>query len=389
MKTLSIFPFYGGKARMASLICDMLNYDDSDTYIEMFGGGCRTLLNKPRHNKEIYIDTSDGLCSVVSVLSNKATAKMFIDELLKTEYSKAEFDNARETLNLVENDFEELKEQSLYSEMKKLMVHYGLVSANATKKHCNKKMIDDNIKKQLATLIENETPDKRKRIYDMIENKYDEYEKVYQSGAYVSITEDEIEKAVATYIVYMQSRSAMGEVWSSAKFKSTDDYHKRILNLYECAERLEGVKALPINSTWLLQGNSKKGDFELTTMAEKLNDPRVMMYCDPSYIDPKNEAKWLKGINWEVEPCLSDVVEKNPKNLGKTYCTSFNYKDHENFLRTIYNSKCKILVSNYDLILYNKYLSPTNGWKKHVFYTTTSAGGKKGSAREEILWYNY
>ncbi len=46
-KTLSAFNYYGGKARMAPLICDLLDYDTTDIYIEPFGGGARTLLNKP------------------------------------------------------------------------------------------------------------------------------------------------------------------------------------------------------------------------------------------------------------------------------------------------------------------------------------------------------
>ena len=53
---LSIVPYYGGKAKMASFIADMLEYKDTSLYIEPFGGGCRTLLNKPRHEKEIYND---------------------------------------------------------------------------------------------------------------------------------------------------------------------------------------------------------------------------------------------------------------------------------------------------------------------------------------------
>ena len=68
---------------------------------------------------------------------------------------------------------------------------------------------------------------------------------------------------------------------------------------------------------------------------------------------------------------------------------SFDYEDQENFLSCIFNAKCKIMVSNYDLILYNKYLTPDNNWRRIEFETTTSVGGKKANDRTEVLWYNY
>ena len=59
-KVLSPFPYYGGKARMCGRICSLLDYDTTELYIEPFGGGCRTLLNKRRHAEEIYNDFSYG-----------------------------------------------------------------------------------------------------------------------------------------------------------------------------------------------------------------------------------------------------------------------------------------------------------------------------------------
>ena len=52
-------------------------------------------------------------------------------------------------------------------------------------------------------------------------------------------------------------------------------------------------------------------------------DPNVMMYCDPSYIDPKHEQELLEGIDWEKEDCLSDAIkakykDKQPKTLARS-----------------------------------------------------------------------
>ena len=118
------------------------------------------------------------------------------------------------------------------------------------------------------------------------------------------------------------------------------------------------------------------------------------MYCDPSYISVESEAKMLEGIDVENTDSLSDAIkqkygDKMPKNLGKIYSRSFGYDEQEKFLRYIQNAKCRILVSNYDLVLYNKYLNPDNGWRREEFVTTTGVGSKANNTRIEVIWYNY
>ena len=96
----------------------------------------------------------------------------------------------------------------------------------------------------------------------------------------------------------------------------------------------------------------------------------------------------LDGIDVANEKCLSDAIKANPKNLGEVYASSFSYADQEAFLRCVCGAKCKIIISNYDLILYNKYLTPDRGWRKITYDTTTSVGGRSGK-RTEVLWLNY
>ena len=69
----------------------------------------------------------------------------------------------------------------------------------------------------------------------------------------------------------------------------------------------------------------------------------VMLYLDPSYLD----------INEEY------------KNLGEIYKCSYDYIEHEKLLKELTqpDTKAKILISNYNVDLYNNYLS---GWKRHI-----------------------
>ena len=89
------------------------------------------------------------------------------------------------------------------------------------------------------------------------------------------------------------------------------------------------------------------------------------MYLDPSYLDPEEE-----------------------KNLGEVYHTSYNYQMHEQLLREItsIDTQAKILISNYDVPLYNQYLC---NWQRIEYETYTSVGSRKGNRRLEVLWKNY
>ncbi len=134
---------------------------------------------------------------------------------------------------------------------------------------------------------------------------------------------------------------------------------------------------------------------DFSTLAGWMNDPRVMMYCDPSYIAVKDEEELLKGIDIDGVDSLSDAIrekykdKRTPKNLGRSYARSFSYEEQEKFVRCIQTARCRVLVSNYDLILYNKYLNENTGWRKETFETFTGAGSKKNSKRTEAIWYNY
>ena len=75
---LSAFPYYGGKAALAPIICEMLYYAHTDIFIESFGGGAHALLNKPRHLVEIYNDASEGLCAFMCCMSDPEKARKVV-----------------------------------------------------------------------------------------------------------------------------------------------------------------------------------------------------------------------------------------------------------------------------------------------------------------------
>ncbi|WP_101909250.1 DNA adenine methylase [Marasmitruncus massiliensis] len=435
-RPLSIMPYYGGKARMAAFIAERLNYDDTTIYIEPFGGACRTLLNKPRHQLEIYNDLDEGLYAIMSALSNPQTAKDFIYRLMDTEYSEEQFlkskknydhaqynleQQARENIknfliknNIVspwavnkttdflleqfidynENSEEEIEPESTYNNDTNNKAH-----SKATDKWMlnllNEVNKDVKLKNELISLLAN-----YKTIYDhKVEQGYIERSRdVIRDAA-----DSDMNLAVDTYITFMQSRDAMGQTFSHEKFKSNMQYHKQVAKLFKCAERMENVLIYEMDAMDFFRqilGINRDQTAEVADSSDAIklpwiHDPQVMVYADPSYINPRSERELLEGIDWKSVDSLSGAIKKKyenkkvPANLGKLYTTSFNYDDHEEFLKCIYDASCKIMVSNYDLILYNKYLNEDNGWRRIEFPTKTSVGGKAGNDRLEVLWYNY
>ena len=85
-ETISPFPYYGGKARMAEFIAERLDYDNTNTYVEPFGGAARVLLNKPRHDIEIYNDYSTCLTTFFEVMADEEKTEELI-ALLLDEYN--------------------------------------------------------------------------------------------------------------------------------------------------------------------------------------------------------------------------------------------------------------------------------------------------------------
>lgn len=132
-----------------------------------------------------------------------------------------------------------------------------------------------------------------------------------------------MELAIATYVVFQQSRDGRGQVWSKEKFKTNDQYKRQIVKLFDCAERLEGVEIYQIDAIdffrkfQILDGGlpNEKINPNLLTINSWLNNPRVMMYCDSSYIRVDSERDLLEEIDVDSTPCLADAIKQ--KYAGK------------------------------------------------------------------------
>lgn len=399
MKTRSIIGYYGGKSTMSNFIAERLDYKHSHTYIEMFGGGARVLLNKPRHANEIYSDYGSALTKLMQVMADEKQSREFIYRLRDTECSIQEFERAKRIVDFVDSDPLEYYAVAMQNELKRLFIKYGILPPASTKRDLNKLLKANAEPVQLkqhtqkaGALFSQEELSYLKRLY----LRYDYLKGMLEEDGFLKRNQDlglenaltDIDIAVAAYVVYNQSRDNMGQYWSKDKFRSNEAYYNRMGNLYECAERMQGINVFQLDAMIFFDKTyySESGD----RVSQWLEDDGIMMYADPSYISPVHEAQILKDIDWEHADCISRELAKHPKDLGKVvYAKSFSYIQQEDFLRSIVNAKCKMMISNYDLILYNKYLNEETGWRKIYFETTTTVGNKKDNKRVECLWYNY
>lgn len=414
---------------MAHFIADRLNYDDTDVFVTPFGGMCRVLLNKPRHSLECYNDFSSGLTALMQILSNSDRAAELIHSLEdETDHSQETFDKQKAIFDNAETDLEEqekaklcrllidkkivspvlmndlleeilwqsyeLAEETINPKREKLILKHKTTKAIQASMDKLQKALKGNreFQKDLRDILANWI-----RLYQLKE-KQGFLERPADMGEYVS----DMDLAIATYVVFQQSRDGMGQVWSREKFKTNAQYRKQIVKLFDCAERLEGVQVFQIDAIDFFREFAfidvntpdEEIDPNFLMLNEWINNPRVMMYCDPSYISVESEARLLEGIDTAHTDCLSDAIKEKysdrmPKNLGEIYAKSFGYDDQEKFLRCIQQARCRIMVSNYDLVLYDKYLNESTGWRREVFETTTGVGSKKDNRRTEVIWYNY
>ncbi len=416
---------------MAHFIADRLNYDDSDIFVTPFGGMCRVLLNKPRHKVECYNDFSSGLTALMRILSDPDKAITFIHRLEdETTYSEEEFIKQKAIFDYAEKDYErrewEILRRMLIDEDREIVDRYHVNElldkiTYETLHPALPKSRKKEARRQAIRKVSEDTKAAFEKWRQQLRDDEDfrnEFELHLNNWAVTHIAKkeqgtieratdidtdvDEMDLAIATYVVFQQSRDGMGQAWSADKFKTNDQYRKQIVKLFDCAERLEGVEVFQIDAIdffrkmMFVDVNTSLGEVppQFQVLNEWINNPRVMMYCDPSYISVESEKKLLKDIDVDTTYCLSDAIKKKygnrmPKNLGKVYAMSFGYDDQEKFLRCIQKAKCRILVSNYDLQLYNKYLNEETGWHREEFHTTTGVGSKKDNKRVEVIWYNY
>ncbi|QCJ47236.1 DNA adenine methylase [Haloprofundus sp. MHR1] len=80
----AVFPYPGGKSRLASWILEYL--PEHRTYVEVFGGAAGVLVNKPRSKVEVYNDLDADLVQFFEVLRDRSDE--LIEWLNQTPYSR-------------------------------------------------------------------------------------------------------------------------------------------------------------------------------------------------------------------------------------------------------------------------------------------------------------
>ena len=291
---LTLFSYFGGKARFCKEITELLDYDHTDIYIEPFGGAASVLLNKPTHGTEVYSDVSRGLVALMTYLSDPDKAPELIDCLYDTVYSVDCFNECMEYRNSVDDNYlserqkiERRKQKELFKKILGRIKKSGQLTqlkqlSGEEQFEFIKKLIGD---KQAPLLSEEEIA-----IINLLDiDSFDINENIG-----VIEEPDPLKLAVSTYVVYSMSRDGMGTAFSSSKFASSEAYYKQIDRLYRVAERLNGVQVIGAVSalTYLLENSY-------------LDDPRAMFYIDAPYLSADEDEKNL-GICYKGQMELSD-----------------------------------------------------------------------------------
>lgn len=412
-KVLSPFPYYGGKAKMSGLICSLLDYDNTNIYIEPYGGGCRTLLNKQRHEQEVYNDFGYGLTTFMSVMTDRDKTEELIERLLAEKPSRELFRQLvvdrmaiEDSLNTSTNEevsalamesfrkyhhtlFKKLRgavqaeqydriiailaeimnckefeldalEWLRYEHYGKLYRDFWKIVKNTYNEVYEQALEDFTIKWNEIIAMEEPT----QSIQKLYESHKEQYARQCASNSlndYICDTLNSNEKGTTVrdidiafniFQLYYCSRDGMGVVWSEEKNRNIELYYKAVRNLRNVSERMKNVVITQCDA--------------LDLVRQYRGNENVMLYLDPSYLKPEDEKQ----------------------NLGKVYRMSYGYEAHEKLLREIVSpeTRAKILISNYDVELYNRYLCD---WKKTYYKTFTGVGSKKGNRRIEVLWQNY
>lgn len=417
---LSPFSFYGGKAKMAPLICQMLDYDKK-IYVEPFGGACRVLLNKPRHKEEVYNDFGAGLYFFFYCMSKPEQAKKVISALYDIVPSEEVFYENRDYKIIHETELTD------YMRLQFKQFVYGCNRKYHNKElsrlhgHITKKeypQIIDIGQQILANNIIQNTNERRLFLHYMEQyQKYwetvkAEYEETYRLAeeAFEETWEqnekwidEEVRKNKKRYkhnVCHTGALQSIEEYTSDTLISNGADSTKsfgvgdRILNPVDMAVATFVSYYMSRDGMGLNYSKEKCNSLEayyrqllkLEEIAERLegiavmqvdaafltrfycNNEDAMLYLDPSYLDP----------------------ESSTKDLGKgVYNRSYDYLLHEKMAEMIQNAKAHILLSNYDVSPYKNLLTEEYGWKRIEFETTTSVGSKTDNKRTEVLWYNY
>lgn len=165
-------------------------------------------------------------------------------------------------------------------------------------------------------------------------------------------TEDEIEKALSTYVTYNQSFSGVGVSWSY--FNKFTRQATRVIKYLKCIENLNEI----VSRFKLIQ--IENDDFR--NILPRYDSKDALFYLDPPYVHDTRQVDY--GYAHEIED-----------------------KDHVDMLELVIKLKGKAMISGYDSELYRKYLDNNDAWRKIEFSChTTCSNFSDDTSRKEILY---
>lgn len=94
-KNKTLIPWYGGKHSMQNKLISLMPTEGIKTYVEVFGGGARVLLNKSRSEVEVYNDLHSGLASFFCCMKDRQKMYKLRERLKETPYSEQVFNYAK------------------------------------------------------------------------------------------------------------------------------------------------------------------------------------------------------------------------------------------------------------------------------------------------------
>lgn len=359
---INVVKYYGSKAMMFQDVIDRLDYDNTKVYLEIFGGGASVLLNKPKHDIEIYNELNFGMYTLFSVLSNYEKGIELRERLKEVQYTKESFQRA-------------LEYKRYYLDYcKKHCEKYN--TKECTKANCNKRnRIDEKIDKTLKST--SLTVEEKKRARKLVK----EYQEVKKGIFRNKESEEykEINIAMATFIVQNMSRDGMGKHFANME-KGESNFQNKVYNLIDAIDRLRDVIVICENARDLIsRENLNKVLLEKGVDIQNIPDWQLMYYVD---------APYLEEITVTLEKRERGINAGNPGKLYKS--GGFSYVEHAMLLNEMKEHEAKFLVSNYRdaEFYYDTYLNAGAGWRYTEYPTKTTVGGT-GRERTEILWQNY
>ncbi len=144
-----------------------------------------------------------------------------------------------------------------------------------------------------------------------------------------------------------------------------------------------GIGGFSINT--VVRRNMSKSVSDMLSAIDRL--PELHQRLSKLIVLNTNGIELIDKYNRENVFIYADPPYEHSTRTSARYNVDMDRKMHEHFLKTVINSKAKILISGYDCPLYDVLCN--NGFTKIQFEVNTIGGDRKPKTKIETLWRNY